>query len=376
MTPAAGNTVSVEMHEGQTPQKRLTWALCIPTLDRVEVIEKAIACALAQTIPPIEIVIVDAGDDWQSNAVRLTPLLAPHPQIRFIYKNSPVRSSSYQRNIALPEATADIVFMLDDDTFMHPGCAETILSVYEADSTARIAGVTAPNDRISPFSTTDLVQKVSGQRSVGLAGLLVGSLLGRWFLREVLLMHSLRVFVPYDQERPIGVYQQLPDLGIDNITLAFSMAGFAMTVRREIALREPFDPFLRAYCPLEDTDATYRYSRHGFLVVAGQARLHHFEVSNARLKRTKVAALFLLNAAYLIRKHSKFPETHRRRFVALARRRILAELLKDTLSRRWSLPQVVGTLYAIKHAPSIFAHAEADLGEWYISKQNEILSWK
>jgi len=154
------------------------------------------------------------------------------------------------------------------------------------------------------------------------------------------------------------------------------MFGYAMTVRRSVALREPFEPHLLAYAPCEDTDATYRFSRHGLLVMSRKARLHHFEIAAARLKRRQVSALFLMNVAFFTRKHSDAPDIHRKRYFHLARRRVFAEFLKDGLSRRWSFPQVSGTLYALRKAREIFALPDADMGKRYEEMQREVLAWK
>jgi len=55
-------------------------------------------------------------------------------------------------------------------------------------------------------------------------------------------------------------------------------------------------------------------------------------------------------------------------------RRLVAEVLKDSLSRRWSLPQVRGLLTAWQHADRIFALPLPDLAAWYPAFQQAFLA--
>lgn len=352
----------------------LTWALCTPTLNRIDVLLLALGCALAQTRPPSEVIIVDAGDGWQADRARVEQALTAHPTVRLVYLHSPVRSITHQRNLATQAATADILFCLDDDTLMFPDCAETILRVYEADAAGAIAGVTANNDPNSPLAAPEIERKLSGlQDKAKRSG--TRNRLTRWIWREIFLMDTLRLFVPYNSRRKTTSAEDVARLGQPDLYPALTMIGFAMTVRRSVALAEPFDPWLLSYSPCEDTDATYRFSRHGLLVLSGKARLHHYEVAAARLNRHRVAALFLLNVAFFTRQHSDDLPRHRRRYFALARRRVLAEFLKDGLGLRFRFPQVRGTLYALRRAPAIFDHSDTRLGEDYQAIQREVLTW-
>lgn len=359
----------------QDDTRRPTWALCIPTLNRVEVLEQSLPHVLRQTVPPSEIIIVDTSDDWSRNAARIRRLFSSDSAPKLIYTTCEKRSGAAQRNVALGLATADILFFLDDDTFLFPDCAERVLEVYAADEKGWIAGVTAPNHPDMPQADTTLAAKLTGAQKVGRLARLRTSPVGRWIWREIFMMDTLRIFVPYDRSRKEPEPAALDFVRRRNLSLVFSMFGYALTVRRAVAVQEPFDNHLLAYSPCEDTDASYRYSRHGLIVMEPKARLHHFEVGAARLKRRKVAALFLMNVAYLIRKHSQNLADHRRRYMWLARRRILAEFLKDLLSRRWTLPQFFGTLAALRKADAIFDRPLDDLDLWYEGQQKEVLAW-
>ena len=42
----------------------LSWSHCIPTVDRIDILRVAIACSLAQTRLPREIIVIDASENW------------------------------------------------------------------------------------------------------------------------------------------------------------------------------------------------------------------------------------------------------------------------------------------------------------------------
>jgi hypothetical protein len=62
------------------------------------------------------------------------------------------------------------------------------------------------------------------------------------------------------------------------------------------------------------------------------------------------------------------------RYYALGLRRVLAEALKDGLSRRWSFPQFRGAIGGLVRSLSVFRAPRATLDAWYQPVQLEILS--
>jgi hypothetical protein len=140
-----------------------------------------------------------------------------------------------------------------------------------------------------------------------------------------------------------------------------------------VALLEPFDDGLLAYCPTEDLDASYRWGRHGVCLVAERARINHVEVAASRLKRRKVTALSLMNSAYFTRRNSARPRRDAARFYSLAIRRVVAEILKDLITGRRSLPQGRGAAWALARSPAVFLQKREGLEGWYATCQRRIL---
>ena len=54
---------------------RPDWAWCIATYNRHDMLERTCALALAQSVPPAEIVITDASADWDSGQARISHLV-------------------------------------------------------------------------------------------------------------------------------------------------------------------------------------------------------------------------------------------------------------------------------------------------------------
>lgn len=350
--------------------RSLTWGLVVATYNREKILPTCLKLAVNQTRPPSEIIIVDASDQWEETRDRIsTEIAAYHPQICWAYVAAHTRSSTHQRNQGIRLATADVLFLFDDDTFMYPMCAEEIMRVYEADPEERVKGVQAAAMDVPPSE----LQVSDTKKKVGWSTQQVSRLgaIQRLLWKHLLLMDMDQLWIPYDRDYPnreIPTAVQQLDTHPVHI-----MAGYRMTFRREVLLAEPFEPLLLYYAMAEDADASYRISRHGALVEADNAKAHHFNSGSGRLSRYQVSALSGLNQALFLRKNSDHLIRSQVQFYQLISRRLVAEWLKDTLSRRWSLPQVRGLLTALRYSLPIFTMKIEQLKAWYPSLQRKLL---
>ncbi len=354
-----------------TAEDALVWGLCIATLNRADVLHECVSAALKQTRPPAEVVIVDASADIGPGKARIETLCKT-ADVPLVYVAAPRPSLATQRNVAIGHATADILFLIDDDAFLHRDCAERVMAIYEDDPEARIAAVgptEAARTAVAPRTDPQPERKTSAAARSRIDRLRGGIPLGRWIEREILLM-SPDYFVPPYEPRATDSQAN----GVPHTLRVRSMSGFRMTVRREIALRERFDDHLLAYCPGEDLDATTRFGRHGLVLLSEKARIEHAEVGAGRLKRRKVAELTVTNGAYLLRRNSTRPERDRATYYTFLLRRVLAEFLKDTLTGRFTYPQLRGTVRGAMRVPQIFSQPPSSLGLWYEDMQRAILT--
>lgn len=352
----------------------IDWSLCIATLNRHDVLMVALRHVLRQTRLPAQIVVVDSSDNWQDGRDRARELLAAAPDIRLDYTGSPVRSSATQRNLGIEMCTSEIVFLTDDDSFLHDTCAEAIMAVYEADKDGEVAGVGATlvdeNPAVASGESGPERKQTGVVSLAGLSRAVLSTGAGRWINREILYQSSEMLFLRYDGSRMRDVPEAVAHLDVESVPF---MPGSGMSFRRELGLREPFDSVLRYYAAFEDLDVGYRLAQHGAILRAGGAQLHHFEAAAGRIKRRKVITFQLLNMALFLKRNADRPDDFQGRYRVMLWRRLLAEVLKDGLSRRWRFPQAAGVLTAMRYWREVWRRSPAELDDWYPELQKNIL---
>lgn len=353
-----------------TVNKLLSWGLVICTYQREKILPLCLQLAVEQTRKPIEIIIIDASNNWKDTRDKaLSDIASSSSDIRWVYTSAEQAGTTVQRNQGLQLAKADVVFLIDDDSLLYPTCAEEIMRVYEADVNEKVMGVqaqlvdTPPSDVV--ISDT---KKQTGWSEKWHSSF---SSFTKIIWKHLFLMNAEVLCLPYDGDFPKHqISASVKKLNVHPVKL---FHGCRMTFRRNAILKELFEPLLRYYAITEDMDASYRVSRHGLLLEAVDAKLHHFHSSTGRLPRYKVAALSGLNQAVCLRKYSNDLKRDKQLFYRLTARRIFAEILKDALSRRWFLPQARGLFLTLRYSSRIFALPDRELAEWYPRFQREFL---
>lgn len=350
----------------------LNWGLVIATYKRRHILPRCLRLALNQSRPPAEIVVVDSSPDWEDSRSEVLTTLRGEAEgqsdapgaIRWVYVQAERRSSAAQRNQGIRLATADVLFLIDDDSLMYPDCAERIMEIYEADSLGKVAGVNAMHVPIPPDIPDDpaaLKPSLHGTtRSYGPVARLVRGLL-----------RADDLFVPYDEDfprHPIPPALERPEVGTRRL-----MAGWGMTFRRSVSLAEPFEEIMTHYASGEDSDMSYRASRRGLLLTALEGRLCHIGASGGRMPAFVVVALGSLNPLVLHRIYSTDLKRSMRRSRVLLIRRACIGLLKDLSGGRFSVPNVRGIFFALKMMRSVFSKDERTLRQWYPAFQMELI---
>lgn len=352
------------------PSENLSWALIVATLNRIDTLEGCVSCAIAQTRQPAEIVIVDASTDLEGNRKRIAQCVARN-DISLLHVAADVRSSAAQRNQGIRLARSDILFLIDDDALMHWECAENIMQAYESNWGREFVMLGCATSEVSPVSSiSGALRKQKGAYAQSFRH---QSKLTRWILREVFMMSTAYSIVAYD--RPDRRYKPTKPVNIDqtDVSLEERIGGFRMTVRRDAALRELFDDALLGYSPAEDMDFSYRMGRLGLIGTVRSALLYHHEAAAGRTKRYSVTAFRLMNPAFFYRKNAASLDGAARKFAIWVLRHILAEFLKDLLSRRWTFPQFMGSLSGAYNIPEILRMNDANINESYRKIQQRYL---
>ncbi|HWL64107.1 MAG TPA: glycosyltransferase family 2 protein [Steroidobacteraceae bacterium] len=109
-------------------------SVVIPTYNRAATITQAIASALAQEVPDLEVIVADDGStDGTDRVVQAIT----DPRVRYVRK--PNGGCSSARNFGVASSTRKYVAFLDSDDAWNPGWLATALAILEGD--AGIGGV-------------------------------------------------------------------------------------------------------------------------------------------------------------------------------------------------------------------------------------------
>ncbi|QII08114.1 glycosyltransferase family 2 protein [Rhodococcoides fascians A25f] len=111
----------------------------IPTHDRLELLQLAIWSAIGQTWRPLEIVVVDDGDQ---SAEELVASIAKQSQtdIRYLRKRTGPFGASSSRNFGASVAKGELLAFLDDDDFWLPYHLESAISTMTSDGSQLCIG--------------------------------------------------------------------------------------------------------------------------------------------------------------------------------------------------------------------------------------------
>ncbi len=351
----------------ESQRETTTYGVIIATCNRHDILPLCVEHVLRQNCLPSELIIIDATPEWADMRERLDRLIrAAAPDISFQYQPARERSSSTQRNQGIALATADVLFLIDDDSLMFADCAQEILAVYAADRCREVAGVQAALADAPPVHDGRLPErKVVGSRVFA-----TGSGFRRWVNRYIFMMASDQLFLPY-WGRSKHALRYAKFAGVTPVAL---FHGCRMTFRREVIAQVLFEESFQGYASGEDLDASYRASGHGVLLEAERARVYHHTVASGRVPRSTAATLSALNMAFLLRKHAGPRVGALLRLYLYLARRTCAEGLKDLFSGRFAFPQFRGLAHAGSIAWRLWTVRSSALGELYGRWQRQILS--
>ena len=352
---------------------QLTWAVVIPTYQRQAVLLRCLRCIAQQTLSPQEVIVVDASPDWQSTRDQVQQELAvQYPTIDWQYVPASRASSAAQRNQGIDLTHAEIIFLIDDDSFMYPNCAEEVVRIYAQDTEHQVAGIMPFLEPLPPDSQPNR-QKTNHTNNPKYFNLFNKLTIFRTKLRAIAkrLIKDDDIFIPYDFVFPkYTLPETLKNLAVHPVPM---IHGARMSYRREILTQVRFEETLERYAVNEDNDVCYRASRLGMLLHALTARICHIETGEGRLTRLTTNALWGLNQAVLHRFHSADLPRFKKLFLKLLWRRLVTQTIKDILDRRWTLPSTRGLWLVLRYRDEIFSRTPAELRFWYPQFQQDLI---
>ncbi|HIK55708.1 MAG TPA: glycosyltransferase [Synechococcales cyanobacterium M55_K2018_004] len=344
---------------------KLTWALVIATYRREHTLLRCLKLASQQSRPPQEIIVVDASPDWEKSRDRIFQEIGTHfPHIHLMYVKAHRPSAAAQRNQGISLASADILFLIDDDSLMYPNCADEIMSIYEADVHQEVAGIQANLGLSIPDQPT---VESSSQYSIDGS---FGASRNPLFRLGHQLLAVENLYIPYDDH--YQPYIPTSVAAFDVVTAPF-LGGMRMTFRRHIIQKVQFDDFLVRYTCGEDCDASFRALQYGVLLTALQAYICHLKEPSGRLSRRLTSMLFVANWAVLLRLNHKHPQRIKGKYYLVAIKSLLIDVFRDILRGRWTIPSARGKFSALLLLNKIFDSKPCEIRGWYRQLQERLI---
>ncbi len=343
--------------------QNVTWSVVIPTYKREQILLKCLTFAAQQTLPAKEIIIVDASPEWEltKNLVQ-QDLAIKYPEINWLYVQATYASSATQRNQGIKLSSADIIFLIDDDSFMYPNCAKEVVSIYAQDTKHQVAGIMPKLENLPP----DI--KISSSLDKSTINFKIIATKLRALAKKIIKDDD--IFIPYDF---YFLQYSLPSKLKVAAHPVPMIHGARMSYRKEVLQQIKFEETLRRYAVNEDNDVCYRASRMGMLLHALDAQIFHLQESSNRLSHFTTTALWGLNQTVLHRFHNHDIKRFKTIFRKLLWRRLFTQAIKDILDQRWSLPSMRGIWFVIRNYNQILLKTPEELRIWYPEFQQMLL---
>lgn len=260
-------------------------SVLIPTMNRCRSLDITLKHLAMGAVKPYEIIIVDQSirESADKNRNIIQKYYKEPIHYKYIYLNRP--SLTAARNIAIAEATGDILCFSDDDVEVYPLTLKCIVDLMEKDPQIALIGGLDDN---APQSKSKI-------------GYLFGT--KSWKNRKIGHM-------------TLSILGRYPAHVTGEVSTQWAM-GYFFCVRKKYldtfktdgeALR--FDELLTGYAYAEDLDFTYRYykqaDRLGLkCILSDQVRVKHLVDQEYRIPNRKAVFKYICNRAYLAHKFGK-----------------------------------------------------------------------
>lgn len=254
--------------------KLLPISAVVPTRNRRVSFERMLKSLAQQSAQPIEMVVVDASTDEETEKLCKTSL--PELRTKIIYRRAMKAGAAPQRNEAIQFASQEVIWFIDDDVIFEPECVARLWAVLQSDS--HLGGVNAMivNQKYSSLGLASriLFRFLNGQPERSYAGKCIGPALN---------------LLPED--RP-----DLPEV------VPVEWLNTTCTLYRRGALPKPLFPgFFTGYSMMEDVALSLVVGRKWQLANARTARIFHdSQRGDHKKSKVELAKMELVNRHYVM----------------------------------------------------------------------------
>lgn len=253
-------------------QHSISVILC--TYNRHADLHTCLVSLSTQTLPPNEIIIVDASSDAWDNHPELIDLFShtyfPHTALHYL--KSP-KGLTLQRNLGLRTATREFIYYFDDDVILEPTYLQNMQEAF----------IRYPQYVAGMGTITNIAPKKVG--------------LHRMFRKIFLLQHEYGSGNFTASGIPTHPY------GTKRFKEVEILGGCCMAFRAQVLKKYQFDTALAMYAYMEDADIARRIRQDGPLFFNPAARLQHIQSPAERDAMFTNRAMLMRNYRYLFAKN-------------------------------------------------------------------------
>ena len=252
----------------------INFSVIICTADRPKDLERFLDSLSKQTLPPKQLIVVDAGHNSTliknsvsqfNDSTGIVSLYIPSVKGLTIQRNTGV---SYVLN------EIDIVSFFDDDIELKPTCLEQIAKVFENDEKSRIGGVGGKIVSNIINSKKKPVLNTIGSKFFGL-------------LSRIFIIGSSKSYTVLVSGMNVSNEHK-----VKKNTYADWLHG-CTSYRRNIFNNFLFDESLKDYSMREDLDFSYRVSKKHKLIYAPKAEMIHHHSATLRASDRQFGQIYI-----------------------------------------------------------------------------------
>ncbi len=198
-------------------------SVVIPTCNRPELLERSIRSVLAQTIPPMEIIVVDDGDVRSEEVVHRMA----DPRVKYVMNNPPRQGGGATRNKGIEMAQGDwIAFQDDDDEWLNEKLAVQLGAIDKSTEPVDFVFSSVVNDFEHEQRTTQVPSGISDFHQYALRrfnGFLTVTLVIRKSILQEVGGFDLSLPSHQDPELMIRITQKSRGIGVNQPLVRVNM---------------------------------------------------------------------------------------------------------------------------------------------------------
>ncbi|WP_340066127.1 glycosyltransferase family A protein [Ascidiimonas aurantiaca] len=265
--------------------------LIICTYKRPEAIKRLLVSVKKQSLPPNQVVIVDASEDQKTRqAVNSLHL----ENLEYYQVEKKHRGLTKQRNFGISKVkdSIEVTCFLDDDVTLKKKCLEELINTYKLKKNAIAVGGYITNEvKWSPIDKT-----ITGNRFFQYDG----------YYRKESSRFLLRRVLGLNPDQPPGIYPKyghgrsisfLPPSG--KIYPTEQLIGAISSFKTDILRTVKFSEYFEGYGLYEDADFCFRILPLGKLYVNTAARCEHHHDPSGRPHKFKYGKMVVRNGWYV-----------------------------------------------------------------------------